>query len=287
MNRLQSELHRLYLPRPADAPGVDAPGADTASTELFDAHGRTRALVLELARPAEWEPLARAWRGVQAELELPAPAVAVSGTDGLQLWFSLAQPVPVREAQAFLEALRLRFLPELPPARVRLMPTEASAGPAAHAAPVPAEQAEEGRWSAFVTPDLAALFTETPWLDLPPGVDGQADLLCRLKSIGPAAFDQARARLAPAAPAAEPAVDATRTPEAGARFAQAVHETTQARPAGAGASASALEPREFLLRVMRDETVALALRIEAAKALLRHRDDVEGLRDAAAHRRGD
>jgi hypothetical protein len=36
-------------------------------------------MVLELARPAEWPPLARVWQAVQAELGLPAPAIAVSG----------------------------------------------------------------------------------------------------------------------------------------------------------------------------------------------------------------
>lgn len=259
MNRLQSELHRLYLSRPAD-------GADPVSSELLDAHGRTRALVLEVARPADWEPLARAWRGVQAELELPAPAVAVSGTDGLQLWFSLVEPVAPRDAHAFLEALRLRFLAELPPARVRLMPSETSAAPAAHAALVPAEQAQEGRWSAFVSPDLAALFSETPWLDLPPGIDGQADLLSRLKSIGQAGFDEALARLAPPAPESGGAEG--RAPDPGARIAEPAPGRTPAPPAPAGAQ----EPREFLLRVMRDETVALALRIEAAKALLQPAD---------------
>ena len=32
----------------------------------------------------------------------------------------------------------------------------------------------------FVAPDLAALFADEPWLDLPPSSDAQADLLARL-----------------------------------------------------------------------------------------------------------
>ena len=267
MNRLQSELLRLYLPRPAAEHA-----ADPASAGLVDARGSTRALVLEVTRPADWEPLARVWRGVQADLELPAPAVAVSGTDGLQVWFSLAEPAPVRDAHAFLEALRLRYLPDLPPARVRLMPSEAStaSAAAAHAALAPAEQAEEGRWSAFVAPDLAALFTETPWLDIAPGIDGQADLLCRLKSIGRDDIEAARAQLAPAEPATQPATAAEaaqRTASGVAPSARSENQADNARAAGS------LEPREFLLRVMRDESVQLALRIEAAKALLLHPED--------------
>ena len=37
---------------------------------------------------------------VQADLALPAPAIAVTGSDGVQLWFSLVQPVQPGQAQA-------------------------------------------------------------------------------------------------------------------------------------------------------------------------------------------
>ena len=71
MNRLQSELHRLYLPR-SSAQAEN----DPRSSPLIDREGRVRALVMELTRPASWELLSRVWQGVQAELELPAPAIA-------------------------------------------------------------------------------------------------------------------------------------------------------------------------------------------------------------------
>jgi hypothetical protein len=45
--------------------------------------------------------------------------------------------------------------------------------------------------------------------------------------------------------------------------------TRPAGPAGAGA-------KRFLLQVMNDDTVPLALRIEAAKALLPYPDDTNG-----------
>lgn len=227
MNRLQSELQRLYL----------LPAAD-GEAGLVDAAGQARGLVMELTGPADWEPLSRVWRGVQLDLELPAPAIAVSGTDGLQLWFSLERPVDAGRAAEFLAGLGSRYLAGLTPAtRLRLSPP-------ASAVLVPAEQPSTGNWSAFVAPDLAPVFADTPWLDIPPGVEGQADLLARLESIKPAAFDAALQALQPA-----PAPVAAST-------------------ASTASTAAGDEPRQFLLRVMNDDSVGLALRIEAAKALL-------------------
>jgi hypothetical protein len=155
--------------------------------------------------------------------------------------------VAAHRAAAFLAQLRSRYLAGVAPGRLRLLPSPTD--PIAHAARVPAEQDASGNWSAFVAPDLAPVFADTPWLDIPPGIEGQADLLARLESIKPEAFEAAlqplptgAAEAAPLAPQpADPAIDAKR----------------------------------FLQQVMNDGTVALALRIEAAKALLRHagRDD--------------
>lgn len=236
MNRLHSELRRLYLPEGSDDDGP-----------LVDAHGQVRALVMELARPAEWELLAKVWHGVQDDLELPAPAIAVSGTEGLQLWFSLSEPVSASRGEAFLAHLRARYLAGVATARVRLYPSEAD--PQRHAALVPACQAATGNWSAFVAPGLAPVFADTPWLDIPPGADGQADLLARLQSIKPAAFDSAMRRLQPPAPPVSPHL---------------------APPAGPGVEGTDLDPRRFLQQVLNDEAAPLALRIEAAKALLQH-----------------
>lgn len=215
MARLQTEIERLY-------------GAATG-----DGDGPVRALVMELARPAEWPPMARLWQGVQADLGWPAPAIAVNGVDGYQLWFSLAQALPLADAQALLDHLRQRYLTDIPPDRLRLLP-----GPAAQ---VPLQVAPEV-WSAFVSSDLAAVFADTPWLDLPPGEDAQAELLGRL-SLTPAA-DVVRVLVQPPAPPAP---------------------TSAAAPTSRGD----LEARQFLLGVMRDPAIELPLRIEAARALLR------------------
>src|SRR4051812_28811087 len=137
MTSLPAEFDRLY---------AIAGGASPAS--LVDAQGRTRTLVLEVVQPLGWGALAPAWQAVQAELELPAPAIAVSGTDGLQLWFSLESAIDAAQGHAFLAAVRAQFLADLPPARVRLLPDPAR--PGHHVAPVPALQVNCIDWSAFV-----------------------------------------------------------------------------------------------------------------------------------------
>jgi len=209
MNRLQGELERLY------------------------GHAR----VLELEGAGSWSELAKVWTGVQAELELPAPGIAVNGCDAYQLWFSFPASVSDPEAERLLAALRSRYLGDVRPDRIRIR---------TKAAPPPFQAAPE-RWSAFVTPDLAALFDEGPWLDLPPGDDAQAELLSRLKTIPSDALRRALPLLQPAPQAAAPL---PRMPEDD-------------------------DPRRFLLRVMNDAAVDMHLRIEAAKALL---DGNEGQR---------
>jgi hypothetical protein len=248
MNRLRSELHRLYLAR-SPAHGEDEP----LPSALIEPEGLVRAMVMELTRPPSWEILARVWRGVQTELELPAPAIAVSGVDGLQLWFSLAEPIAAARAQAFLESLRARFLLDIDSRRIRLMPaSDASAlHPERHARLVPALQEATGNWSAFVAADLAPVFAETPWLDIPPNEEGQASLLRGLDTMKPAVFEEALQRLGPGTTSAD----------------------APAMPAQPVAAVAEADPKRFLLGIMNDDSVALALRIEAAKALLQHSND--------------
>jgi len=220
MGRLQAEVQRLY---PTPEPGRDDP---------------LRTIVLELARPASWVELAKAWQGVQADLGLPAPAIAVSGSEGYQLWFSLPHPVPAAQAKAFVEGLRKRYVPDVDPRRVSIQPSPA----------VPPIEAAPGHWSSFVTPDLAALFADEPWLDLPPSAEAQADLLSRIESTSADDWQRAMALLQPARPAAPATAD---HPE---RTASTLVPT--------------LDPRQFLLDAMNDPALDMRLRIEAAKALL-------------------
>ncbi len=241
MSTLQAEFQRLY---PSQAAAAQ----------------QTCTLVLELARPADWSLLSPLWRGVQSELELPAPAIAVNGKDGFQLWFSLTTPVPLAQARAFLDALRGRYVGTLASSRIGLFT----------AAPVtlPALLPDNGHWSAFIAPDLAAIFSDEPWLDLPPNPQAQALVLGRIESTKPAAFQAALEQLTrtPSAPTPAPAPPPVQLP----------HSASALAPRFSSAPSTELQPRQFLQAVMNDTRVELHLRIEAAKALLPYSTPVAG-----------
>ncbi len=239
MNRLSAELERLY-----GVPGATSP---SAAPTLLSPDGLTRCLVLQLGHPADWTLLAAVWRGVQTELDWPAPAIAIDGNASYQLWFSVTSPITVAEAQAVLLGLQTRYLAEVADTRLQRWPQWVGAS-AQHAPPVPAPCADDEHWSAFVAPDLAPVFADTPCLDLPPSPEGQADLLASLQCIAAVEWAQALKALSPvkAAPHAPPA-----------------QAPTQQRSEPATNPAQA-----FLLKVMHDESVDLALRVQAAQALL-------------------
>lgn len=235
MNPLETELHRLYL--------VD--GATAATPSLVTEDGRVRAMVMELARPADWSVVSTVWQRVQSDLDLPAPAIAVTGDDGYQLWFSLAEPVSAAEASFFLESLRQRFLSDVAPERISMLPTETR-----HAALIPALQPSTGLWSAFVAPDLAAIFADAPGLDMSPRVEAQANVLAPLASIKAAVFEAIFDRLI-----------------------SHVERTSASNPISTPAVPAPTQPgdsdaKRFLTEVMNDPSVDMHLRIEAAKALL-------------------
>ena len=251
MSTLQSEWNRLYR---AAALGMEPSAGD--ATGLLTPDGCVRALVLELARPADWDVLSSVWRGVQTDLGLPAPAIAVSGVDAYQLWFSLAESVPAAQGQTFLEFLRTYYLGAVAPERVGLLPTEdqSSAVAMRHADRVPAVQPASGRWSAFVAPDLAGVFSDEPWLDRPPSEEAQASVLSRLQVIKAEVFQALMKKIKPAIPLETADVTAS--------------DAAKAVPRAKLVPGKDVDPRQFLQDVLNDETLALPLRIEAAKALL-------------------
>ena len=201
--------------------------------------------MLALAAPGAWSGVLAVWQGVQAELQLPAPAIAVAGGAGYQLWFSLAEAVPVGQALAFLGGLRSRYLAELGPECIASFPPQPAAAPTARAPRLPPYSMAAERWSAFVASDLGALFADEPWLDLPPSADAQADLLSRVQVTPLADWRRACERLAPTAPPPAPSL-----------------------PGASDPAGPQEDPRRFLLGIMNDPAVDLHLRIEAAKALL-------------------
>jgi hypothetical protein len=154
---------------------------------------------------------------------------------------SLREPVTQDDARRVLQNLCARYLGEVAPARWRLWPA-LDEGLAAPPQAQPQLHAATGRWSAFVAPDLAAVFGDDPSLDLPPGDEAQAEVLSRIQPIPTADWQRAIA-------SAEPPVRQASTPR------------TTPTPQD--------DPRRFLLSVMNDATVDMALRVEAAKALLK------------------
>jgi hypothetical protein len=232
MNLLETELHRLYL----------IADVSSEAPSLMSADGQVRAMVMELSRPADWSALSAVWQRVQRDLDLPAPAIAVTGNDGYQLWFSLAAPVPTAQAKGFLESLQKRYLSSIEPERISLMPTANE-----HAQLVPALQTKTEQWSAFVAPDLAVIFADSPGLDVCPSPDAQAKVLTNLDCIKPEVFQVALHRLGSTSAATLPSSPVS---------------------APTATSKPNTDAQQFLRDVMNDQSVDLHLRVEAAKALL-------------------
>jgi len=259
MDRLQTQQHRLYL-LPAT---VTAAGGG-----LLGSGGSVRMLVLALGGPPDWATLAPLWRGVQADLGWPAPAIAVNGRDAFELWFSLAKPLAHAEAAHGLALLQRRYLGGVRAERVRLWPT---ADERVEPPTCPPFAAGPERWAAFLSPDLPAVFGDDSALDVPPGADAQAELLGRQASITAADWQAAMLLLQPAASSA-PGPDSGASPCAAPLATlpnmRQTSPTGPTGPAGLALNGPYPDPRSFLHDVMNDATVPVALRIEAAKALL-------------------
>jgi hypothetical protein len=95
---------------------------------------------------------------------------------------------------------------------------------------------------------------------MPPNPNGQAALLSQLKSIQPDDLQRALERLGPAKGAIESQAEAGIAEKPVTGVGQMSRPSAPAGPW--------LEPRPFSLDVMNNDAVPLALRIEAAKALM-------------------
>lgn len=237
MSKLDSELQRLGWP--ADDPsGCAVPGR-------LAADGSTRCLAIDFARSADWPQAAALCRALADDLDLPAPAVSVSGSAGYRLWLALAEPTPAAEAGRFLAALCGKYLAEMPAGHRRCHPAAGpTAAPGLAVEAVPALDPVTGKWSAFIDPGLGEMFVAEAGLDMAPNFDRQADLLAGIQLITAADFRRALGALT----TAEPSAQAAAAP----------------RPA-AGHYA---DPHSFLLAVINDPTASTADRIAAATALL-------------------
>ncbi len=256
MNRLNTQLHRLY------ASPSSAPNGEMSPEQV-------RGLVIELRRPADWDALRAVWQGVQTDFGWPEPAIAVDGNDAFQLWFSLAEPVGVRVATALLDLLVTRYgLPDTP----RRLALGWVGGPKRDGSglwslPTPIRHPVSGRWSAFVAPDLARIFSDEPGLDLPPREDAQAELLSGLISVSPDSVQACWPRVRHGQEISEGLQPERPEPELAGNHPTNISSGVSV--AGAElASETADVARRYLVRVVNDPQVDTAQRIEAAKALL-------------------
>jgi hypothetical protein len=195
MQKLIAELTRLYLldgqqyEGQALAPALleqHLRGDASIALSLVSAAGLTRALVLHFdGAPAgkgeqQWEALCAIANAVQHQLNLPAPAVSISGLKGYALWLSLATPVPVAQAHRFAALLRLAYAPDAP----------CDGNPTVEALP-PCLNRLSGKWAAFIHPGMGSSFADEPGLDMAPPVAAQTGFLESLKSMTAAQFAQA------------------------------------------------------------------------------------------------
>lgn len=194
MHKLIQELIRLYL-APGTAPeGLAARigGQSADAIDLAGADGMVRAIVIPFRKmrtgdeAAHWTLLCDVANALQAELDLPAPAVSVSGTDGYGLWLSLATPIAPALAQEFASLLRLSYFPDVKVA--------ADAASTLFALP-PYLHPDSGKWSAFIHPGMGASFADESGLEMAPPLSGQVAFLEGLHCIDAAQFDDALALL--------------------------------------------------------------------------------------------
>ena len=257
MNKLESELRRLYcLPGQTIASFDSDQGAGVI--ELLSTGGLLRCFVISVEKGCDWTSVAAFYQGLQEDLDLPAPALAVSVEDGYQIWFSLAEPIPLQLAHDFMDALSRRYLAGIKAAKLRFRPDRA--GELRSLPVVPAKQANLERWSAFIDPTMGSMFVEESWLEMAPSLDKQAAMLVGLESITAPDLQKALGLLQ-----SLPDASGVLPPEIGVDSGQIE------RPSGAaslGAGNHFTHPRDFLLAVMNDPSASTDQRIAAAIALL-------------------
>lgn len=308
MNRLIEQLQRLHFSS-GSALTPELVAAHLAGDLALplahgEANGSVRVLVIDFRRAADWPQVLQLHRCLQEELGLPAPAIAVTGGAGFQLWLSLAEAQPLAQAERFLAGLSRRYLAELAVGTAACHPAGGEASTAAGirakrakkqvsgatgedeveevegvegvpevagvapggAVLVPALDRVSGRWSAFIDPGLGSMFIDEAGLATPPNLDAQADLLARLQRITTADFAAALKLLdSPANAAGDGEAAAGVVSADTVATARGKRDEARARLAIGGGFT---DPTRFLLAVMNDPSASAKQRIRAAKALL-------------------
>lgn len=288
MNKLISELQRLYfihdqqwhsqtiddsgepVYRAAGAlsPAIVAQslaGELAVAFDLVSPEGMVRAMIVSFERASDWEQAAKLYQAVQDDLDFPAPAVSVSGRKGYRLWFSLAESLPVAEANRFLKALRSKYLAETNVANLECRPDLDSVALDVMKL-APSLHLTNGKWSAFIDPSMGSMFVDGPWLEMEPNMGRQADILGGLKSIKAGDFQKALGILE------MPEEAASKTAQPGVEGAGQYQGEPASHPPGLGLDRLSVgndftDPKSFLLAVMNDPSASASQRIEAARAL--------------------
>jgi hypothetical protein len=218
MHQLISELTRLYLLEPQRCfDSADRTlalnlttvrleqhllGVKTLSLELVSPAGEGRAIVLDFSAGGatrgeqQWRALCAVANGVREELQLPAPAVSISG-HGFQLWLSLAEAAPAALLAEFAGLLHQSYLSD---------EKDRGNGLIATVVELPPGRQSSGKWAAFIHPGMGASFTDEPALEMAPPVGAQVGFLEGLKPIGAVEFAKALAGLRSRHPVAPPAL---------------------------------------------------------------------------------
>ena len=117
-----------------------------------------RTMVIGFARSGDWRHVANLCQVIQGDLEWPLPALSVSPKNGFQVWLSLAEPVVLEQAEAFLKALHHQYLSEIPLSRVTLQPSVDDYD--GFVVLVPSYRPACQKWSAFIDPRMGSMFAD-------------------------------------------------------------------------------------------------------------------------------
>ncbi|HEX5392335.1 MAG TPA: hypothetical protein VFW68_03595 [Rhodocyclaceae bacterium] len=270
MNKVIQELQRLYFlpdqqchsrhrdkegPLTAELMTKSLQGETALALKLVSADNTLRMLVIAFAKGSDWSRLASFYQHLQNDLGLPPLAVSISAQGGFQLWLSLAECIPLAQAEAFLRGLQRKYADDLPPANTRLLPSVSDA----LADMAPAFHQATDRWSAFIDPSLGSMFIDEPGLEIAPNMEGQADILSGFESIKTEDFQRALNLLQAAVESNTASMEGTSS---------APSEATNLPGADIGTHHG--DPKSFLLAVMNSPSATLDQRIKAATALLPH-----------------
>lgn len=289
MNRFIAELTRLYfLPGQEWQTWQSSQNGETAyvvegiltkdilaerlATEsnvgltLVSPNGMVRAMVISVERGSYWEQLASLYQGVQEDFDLPAPAISVSVEDGYQIWFSLVEPVSLQHAQEFLNALRLKYLADIPISRLKFRPG-IDGGAQVHSLSVlplmqTAKEPTE-RWSAFIDPSMGSMFIDEQWLEMAPNLAKQAAMLAEVESIRAEDFRRVLSIMQATPIVADPPLE------------NSTGSGADQLLSSPGVGSHFTDPKSFLMAVMNDPQTSVRDRIEAAKALLPYVENVK------------